>query len=403
MKILYLNALYAPMIKGGAEISLKLIVEGMQARGYEVVLLSMTPNKGLTSEYVDGVKVYRAELKNAYWPFTNEKASKLKRMVWHFRDRNNTAMRSYLREVLLAEKPDVVSCHNLVGWSVAVWDEIKSQRIPIVQVLHDMYLLCPNSEMYKSDTDCNEICLSCKLLRSAHQKKSQNVNAVVGISKSILNRFEKHGYFSGVQKHVILNTRSIPDPGSTRKRKAGTKLRIGYFGTLLKKKGIEWLIQSFRQLQIDATLIIGGVGQKDYESELRDLAKGSRIEFIGHTNPADFYPQIDVLVVPSLWQEPLGMVAIEALGNHIPVIANQIGGLQETVQENVNGLFCTDQKPESLTKALLKLYNDTDLYNQLSGSARASVASILDSNRMLDEYEKVMKSITEPTAKHETR
>ncbi len=43
MKILYINALYSPYIAGGAEISLKLIVEGMQAKGHEVAVIIMVP------------------------------------------------------------------------------------------------------------------------------------------------------------------------------------------------------------------------------------------------------------------------------------------------------------------------------------------------------------------------
>jgi glycosyltransferase involved in cell wall biosynthesis len=392
MKVLYINTLYSPYIRGGAEISLKLLVEGMQAKGHEVVVLSMVQEQGLNFDLENGVKVYRAGLKNFYWPYSDKKYSTPKRMAWHFRDSYNAGMKSFVAEVLQIEKPDLVSCHNLAGWSVAIYDEIQKSGVPIIQVLHDLYLLCANSNMYKGDNPCDKICLSCKILRINHQRQSSKVSAVVGISKSILGRFEQEGYFANAQKYVIHNTRSIPDRGPKEKRSGNEKLRIGYLGTLSKIKGIEWLMAEFQQSKINASLLIAGKGKSEYEDFLQTQVKDTRISFLGQVVPAEFFHKIDVLVVPSLWEEPLGMVAIEALAHHIPVIANRAGGLKETVIEGVNGLFCEAKNPNSLGNAIEKLSSDPGLYNWLSKNARDSVSEILDGNRLIQAYEKVMQN-----------
>lgn len=393
MKILYINTLYSPDIRGGAELSLKLLVEGMQAKGHEVVVLCMVSQHGLKIDFEDGVKVYRAGLKNIYWPYSEKKHPTLNRMAWHFRDSYNAGMKSYVSEVLSAEQPDLVSCHNLAGWSVAVYDEIKKAGVPIIQVLHDLYLLCANSNMYRGDAPCEKICLSCKLLRLKHQEKSAKVAAVVGISKSILSRFEQEEYFSAAQKYVIHNTRNIPDPGFRTKRIPTETLKIGYLGTLSKIKGIEWLIAEFQKTDINATLSIAGKGKEEYEENLKSKDVDPRINFLGYVKPKDFFSAIDVLVVPSLWEEPLGMVAIEALANHIPVIANRAGGLKETVIDGFNGLFCEAENPKSLGRAIEKMSLDIDLYHRLSGNARNSVAEILDGNRLIKAYEDVMENV----------
>ena len=62
MRILYIHTLYTPYVAGGAEISLKLLVDGMRARGHDVTVLSLVPDGGLINDWVDGVKVYRAGL-----------------------------------------------------------------------------------------------------------------------------------------------------------------------------------------------------------------------------------------------------------------------------------------------------------------------------------------------------
>jgi len=390
MKILYINALYSPMIQGGAEISLKTLVESMQAAGHEVSVLSLKPEGPLSTDWIDGVKVYRAALQNTYWPFSKIRPMKLNRLWWHLRDQYNTSMQAAVRTVLQKEKPDIVSCHNLVGWSVAVWEEIHRAGIPIVQVLHDLYLLCANSDMFKGDHSCSKQCFSCSLLRHKHQKLSEQVDAAVGISNFILQRFNTYHYFSKAQQHTIYNTREIPAHPFPQARQAKQPLKIGYIGTLAEKKGIEWLIEQFRGLTIPASLKIAGGGKKDYESYLYHLATGSNITFVGYVDPADFYQSIDILIVPSLWHEPLGMVAIEALANHVPVIANSVGGLQETVQQEVNGLLCTHEEPNSLADAITRIYHDIGLFNRLVKNARNSVEAILSSSRMVQEYSTVL-------------
>ncbi|WPR74578.1 glycosyltransferase family 4 protein [Algoriphagus sp. NG3] len=397
MKILYLNTLYSPLIEGGAEISLKLIVEGMQSLGHEVVVLSLMPDKGLKNEEIDGVKVYRAGLTNRYWPYSKAKKNKLSRLVWHYQDQANKSMAEVVEEILKAEKPDIVSCHNLAGWSAEVWIPIHKAGIPIVQVLHDLYLLCPNSNMFKNEQSCETQCLSCKLLRSNHAEKSKSVTAVVGISNSILQRFIDYGYFPNASKHVIYNTRTIPNPPQKTKRKSEQAMRFGYLGTLSKVKGLEWLIEEFKKLDFESSLSIAGKGDTAYENHLKNTASGSAISFEGYVNSTEFLAGIDVLIVPSLWEEPLGMVAIEALANHVPVIANKRGGLKETVKEGINGLYCYDSEPHSLSAVMRQIYFEPELYNQFSQAARNSVASILDADRMITEYEAVLKQSMDKT------
>lgn len=395
MKILYINALYTPYVAGGAEISLKLIVEGMQANGHEVAVLSLVPEGDLQHDWVDGVKVYRAGLKNRYWPFSTARPGKFSRLRWHLRDRYNRAMQAQVAEVLRLEQPTVVSCHNLVGWSIAVWDEVRRAGIPIVQVLHDMYLLSPDSTMFKNGRPRNRQGLIGKLLRLRHRKMSSNLHAVVGISKSILDRFVAHGYFDGVPQYVIHNARHVPEARPLRLRKDAQPLKVGYIGTLSAVKGVEWLIAQFKASGIEGKLIIAGRGKAVDEQRFRSLAGGDgRIVFRGYVDPQDFYPDIDALVVPSLWEEPLGMVAVEGLANHLPVIASNRGGLSETVADGRNGILCDPDDPGSLGQALAVLWKDVATYNRLASAARPSVHAHLSVERMVNEYENVLLAIT---------
>ncbi len=392
MKILYINSLYPPLIKGGAELSLQLIVEGMQSLGHEVAVASLHPENISITDRVNGVKVIRVPLQNSYWPYKDVKTSTWSRLRWHMHDQRNLKMGETLQQILRNERPDIVSCHNLVGWSAAAWDEIHAVGIPIVQVLHDFYLLCPNSNMNKAGTPCEKQCLSCQILRSGHSSASSKVASVVGISQSILGRFTNYGYFPKAKKQVIYNFRKVPISSKPRLRKANQKLIIGYLGTISKVKGVEWLIQQFQNLDIPAGLKIAGRGEENTVSSLRHLSKGDDVEFVGYVVPEKFLNEVDVLVVPSLWEEPLGMVAIEALAKGVPVITSGKGGLSESVKHEVNGLICPPEQPDSLSQAFLRIYENPDLYNRLSASAPGSVSHFLDKTRMISEYDQVYQN-----------
>jgi glycosyltransferase involved in cell wall biosynthesis len=395
MKILFLSSLYSPHIGGGAEIILQRTAEGLQQRGCDVSVLVTGPDAGLAVDTVNEVKVYRAGLHNFYWQFSAQRPGRLARLGWHLRDRYNSAMRAYVKQVIKREQPQVVVCHNLAGWSVSVWDEITAAGLPIVQVLHDMYLMCPSSNMFKKGRCCQQQCGSCQQFRKGHDVRSAQVSTVVGVSNYMLEKLQKHGYFTGARGYVVHNaspyaampTPSAPRPISEIWKKA--PLRFGYMGTLSEQKGLRWLIEQFQRLPFNATLQIAGRGQLSDEAQLKALATSPKISFVGYQKPEEFYRQIDVAVVPSIWNEPFGLVAVEACAHSVPVIASRMGGLPEIIQDPLNGLLCSPDDPDSLGHAMLRLHQQPELLERLSKQARVSVASLLNLDLMLDSYQSI--------------
>lgn len=393
MKILFINSLYSPDIGGGAEIILQRTAEGLQKRGCNVVVLATGSEKGLSSEYLNRVKVYRAGLRNFYWHHSAQRPGRLSRIGWHLRDRYNGGMREYVRDVIRTERPDIVVCHNLSGWSVSAWDEITAAGIPIVQVLHDMYLLCPSSTMFKNGNSCQQQCTGCKQFRKGYDERSAQVDSVIGVSRFMLETLQGQGYFRGAHAHVVHNSSPFAarEIESRECKSTGVikPLRFGYLGTLSEAKGVHWLIEQFQKLPFDATLHIAGRGQLNDEAQLRALATSPKISFVGYQKPEAFYSQIDVAVVPSIWGEPFGMVAVEACAHSVPVIAGRMGGLPEIIQDQVNGLLCSPDDPDSLGQAMLSLHQQPELLARLSDQARSTVAPLIDEERMLDQYQRI--------------
>ena len=391
MKALFINSLYAPNIGGGAEIILQRTVEGLQQRGYRVSVLATSAEPGLKVETINGVTVYRAGLRNFYWHFTAQRPGRLARLGWHLRDRYNAGMRAYVKRVIAQEQPDLVVCHNLSGWSVSAWDEISAAGLPIVQVLHDLYLLCPSSTMFSKGRSCQQQCGRCERFRNGHDQRSTQVKTVVGVSRFMLETLQAQGYFKNSRSYVVHNASPAPlQTTCVRPAEPVAKnapLRFGYMGTLSEPKGLRWLIEQFQRLPFEATLQIAGRGQLDDEANFKALVTSPRVSFVGYRSPEQFYKQIDVAIVPSIWSEPFGMVAVEACAYSKPVIASRMGGLPEIIQDQLNGLLCSPDDPDSLGVAMLKLHQQPALLARLSAQARVSVASLTDLDLMLDSYE----------------
>lgn len=402
MKILMLNAFYPPHIGGGAETVLRQLAEGLQRRGCDVAVLATGPESGLQREEQNGVRVYRAGLYNLYWHFTQQRPGRLARIGWHVLDRYNHRMRRHVRAVVALEQPDIVISHNLTGWSISAWDEISAAGVPIVQVLHDLYLLCPKDTMFKHGKPCSRQCGQCRVFRAWHAGASSQVAAVVGVSRFVLERITSHGFFTQASRYVVHNcsdanaAQPTPAPAIAR-----GPLRFGYIGTLSENKGVAWLIRQFQSLAIDASLHIAGRGKLDYEASLKAMADPAKVHFVGYRQADEFLRSIDVLVVPSLWDEPFGLVAVEACANHVPVIATRRGGLPEIIRDNLNGLLCAPEEPDSLAVAMLWLYLDAELRTRLARQARASVEALLDTERMLDDYQTILRKTLRGTISHD--
>ena len=398
MRVLYVNKLYPPDLGGGAEVTLASIVTGVQARGVEarVVTASRSPTRQVDT--VDGVEVVRLPLRNLYWHNDTRKRPRALTLLWHALDRHNLAMQAALRRELDEFAPDLVSFHNLAGFSASAWAAAAEAGVPAVQVLHDYYHLCARSQLHRGSDNCAERCVSCKVLRLGRGQASRKLQAVVGISQAVLSRHLASGVFTEVPVQAVIHNARAMQPAAAR-APAQRATTFGYLGTLGPWKGIEQLLSSFEALRNDPgmsqlRLLVAGRGEERYQATLEQRFGGRACEFLGQVNPRTLLAQVDALVVPSLWHEPLGMVSVEALIAGVPVIAAARGGIPEMVHDGDNGLLYDPASPDALRACMGRLARDDGLLPRLAARSVASAARFSDVRRMLDEYIALYQQLT---------
>jgi glycogen(starch) synthase len=173
--------------------------------------------------------------------------------------------------------------------------------------------------------------------------------------------------------------------------------RLLFVGSLASEKGTEVLLRAFREAhalepELQLTLI-GDAGRKQVET-LRALASGLPVDFRGrreHAQVAAAYDDHDILVFPSVWDEPFAIVPLEAMAMGLAVVASASGGTPEAVRHEKTGLVVPPGDVAALREALLRLVRDPALARALghAGEARVheahSFPAFLD--RLLELYE----------------
>jgi glycosyltransferase involved in cell wall biosynthesis len=355
MRILFVSTLYEPNIIGGAERVVQSVAEGLASIGHDCVVATLGHGIERETRHINGVKVHYLPVRNLYWPFQSPRPGALKRALWHTLDTYNPMMAAALGSILDEERPDVVNSHNIAGFSVAVWKEVKRSGFPLVHTLHDQYLLCPNCTMFRNGKNCETQCELCKLYGIPRRMQSHLPDIVTGVSRFILERHREYGCFAGVKETVVYNAYERPGQAlaseslSSRDR----PMRFGFLGRLHPTKGIELLVNEFVTLPIGvAELWIGGRGDESFEAQLKGLSSDRNdVRWLGYVKAEELLSEVDVMIIPSLWHDTAPLTVLEALAWGLPVVASRRGGLPELVPDKGGWIFDPDE-PGSLRRIL---------------------------------------------------
>jgi len=389
MKPLIVSSLYHPHQIGGAEKMARIVAEGMLAQGHQPVVVTTQEDSSNRVDQVAGVKGHYLGLKNLYWPWSRQERSRLQRALWHGVDRHNGFMARAFGRILDLEKPDIVNTHQLTGLSCAVWGEVKSRHLPLVHTLHDYSLMCPKTSMFKAGRNCQGQCTSCKLYSSPSKRLSEAVDHVVGVSRFTLQRHLAAGYFPTAQARVIHNGLTNIPQGNAKPHNGARPLRLGYVGQLIATKGVTELVQQMRAWDSSqCELWVAGKGPAAFESMLREQAPRN-VRFLGFVDPDTVYRAIDVLVVPSLWEEPFATTVLEAFMHGVPVLVSRRGGLPEAVEAGRTGLVYEPLEPQGLRRAVDTLLHDRHALHDMRRHV-VERAEYFQQARMQDEYLQVI-------------
>ncbi|HXK76402.1 MAG TPA: glycosyltransferase family 4 protein [Bacteroidaceae bacterium] len=270
--------------------------------------------------------------------------------------------------------------------------EVLGDKMPILFHMHNEFYAAlhklPEAKIIFSACDVS-VCISDYIADVVHQ------NLPTAITETV---------FNGIDEQRFKNV--VPDYETFKVQK--DDFIIAYSGRIIQEKGVKELIQAIKLCQDIPRLkllIIGGssygLGNEQlYMSEVRELAEELRdivivTGFVSYENVPSILATANIVVVPSLWEEPAGLSAIEPLHLGKPMIVTKSGGIPQMtgdaaiiVEKNI------DRLPQLLADNIHLLYNNPEKREGLKQAA------LIRSLRFTSEvYAKNMIAIMEKYAK----
>ncbi|MDG1644319.1 glycosyltransferase [Klebsiella huaxiensis] len=326
MKVAIINTLYHPNRLGGAELSVQLLAEELVKNGSEVLVLTLHSEGIIRRDLVNGVNVTYLPLLNVYWPYNNKRQNVFMKLIWHANDFYNFRMIKSVENEIDLFQPDIVHTNNLSGFSMGIWLSLKKKGIHIVHTARDYYMFHPNSTLFK-----NGICMSMnnpivRVNRYFKSRMSKGVDAFIGISSYVSELHKSYGFAPNGFHSFVYN----PINKIEHNRVSDNKLTIGFIGRLTADKGFDQFINSAALYSDKFNFIAAGKPDASEQSEeLVDKAIKCGVQVLGFVPAEIFFDKIDILLLPTKWNEPFGRVVAEAAVAGIPVYTNYIGGIKE--------------------------------------------------------------------------
>ena len=372
--MLAVGNMYPPHHLGGYELVWRAAVRHLRARGHEVRVLTTDFHVDAPGE-AEEEGVHR-ELR--WWwrdhayppiPFRERRAA----------ERHNArVLERHLREL----QPDVVTWWSMGGMSLTLIERVRRRGLPAVGFVHDDWLdYGPRVDAWLktfAGPRRGRLARAAELvLRTPTQVDLDRGARWMFVSERTRQRALDAGRrpaSSGIAHSGIDPAYLDQRPG----REWGWRLL--YVGRIDERKGIATAVEALAQLPEEATLTVVGEGDPAAEEQLEALAGrlgvGRRLVRDGFRSRQELpaaYEAADVVVFPVIWEEPWGLVPLEAMALGRPVVATGRGGSGEYLRDGENALLFEAGDAAALAAAVRRLAGEPALRERLrAGGARTA-------------------------------
>jgi glycosyltransferase involved in cell wall biosynthesis len=397
MRILVVTNFYPPHYIGGYELGCYEAVQALRAAGHRVDVL--TSNYGGASTDSDG-----SVMRSLHVSLGREMnvAHVIGREIYNHRAFRDAAKRC---------QPDIVYVWNLGQVSFGIIGIANSMHVPVAfYVFDDWVLKWVDSEVWiKRGMVAPGNLLTRTLAAFALRLLDSSFMPKRYLARRLKNaQFGSHflkesAAAAGIPVHdsQVIHWGVDLDRFAYRSRAVqGVPARLLYVGQLVPHKGVHTAIEALAALlekEEDGDLrltLVGGTILPDYEARLRALVErlglSDRIDFVGSV-PREALPNVyiehDIAIVPSVWDEPFGIVLLEAMASGLAVVGTATGGSAEILKDEVNGLVFEKDDPLACADRIAQLRSDAGLYERLRSAGRHTVEERFSIGRTVHEIE----------------
>ncbi|UZJ37306.1 glycosyltransferase [Prosthecochloris sp. SCSIO W1103] len=356
MNILFINSIGKDKFGGGEKWMVN-AASSLSARDHNVMLASKKNSRILQYAEKKGVKTYVIEIHSDISPFKTFQISR-----W-----------------LNKNKIDILICNLNKDVRVAGL-AAKIAGTPVVLARHGM-LLC--SKKWKHKLTLTKL-----------------TDGIITNSNTIQKTYAGYGWFPTDFVKVIYNGIVIPEDVEQvdfQARFPGKKI-IYSAGRLSEQKGFNYLIEAaqiLRKKRNDLVFFVSGEGKLASILQKQVDDAGLRESFVFEGFAGDIFPYLkgcDLFVLASLF-EGMPNVVMEAMAMAKPVVATDVNGARELMQDGKTGLIVPPSDPESMASAILGIIDDTLLLEEMGALGKQRVAQHFSMENMSENLEKHLREM----------
>lgn len=401
MRILFLSNFFPPARSGGYTQWCHEVAEGLAARGHTVGVLTSRYERAKAA--ADEQNIYRLlhlEGDLAYYQPRHFFTS------WRKQHRENLAV---VEQTIQTFAPDLIFVWGMWAVSKAV-PALAEQFLPgrVVYYLsdywpsaidmHTAYWQLPAEHLWMRPVKQ----IASWIARSMVAKEGQptlKFEQVICVSARVRDLLVAAGLpihhariiHGGTDVERFLTVRQRDD--------MGRPLKLLYAGQLVQHKGVHTAIEAMARLvkgrgnhEISLTLV--GAGHPDYEAFLRDLIEKEGLQnhvtirkAVAKEEMPALFQQFDVLVFPSIYEEPLARITQEAMASGLVVVGTTTGGTKEILRDGETGLTFAPEDAEGLAEQIARLIACPELRGRLAQNGRQMVMAHFTLDKMVNEIE----------------
>ena len=378
MKILQVSSLFPPHV-GGIEHHVEILSNKLVEAGHEVTVFTSNIPQSKKHEVINGVEIYRFQ--SLFSPL------------------NNQFIPGLFFKLISKNRFEIIHVHSHlhISSNIAVFSKIFIKR-PIVLTSHGTV----NYEGWKN-------LINVLYNKTMAKWMLKSIDRIIALSSKQADILENLGADSSnitIIPHGI-DLSQINLTGDTEKFKNLYRLNdkniILFVGGLIPRKGINYLIEAMKYVKFDSVLlIVGGELQghpgvkKGLEQQVKKLGL-KNVLFLGRVSEEDLrcaYVIADVFVLPSI-SEGLPLTLLEAMAYKKCVIATNIAGNSDVIQNGKNGILVEPENSQELAEKIDYLLTNEGLRRKIGATARKEIEKNYNwdvaFNKILEVYKEVQK------------
>ena len=383
MHIVVMSRILPTHTLGGMQKQCMDLCDGFTKNGHRVTILTTAREDGVATEVIGDVKIYYLS------PSRPERYSR----SW------NRACKMKISEIHSSTPIDIIHSQSLGARGVLRW--ANKHNIPVVSTWHGTSLTEIStffSSARKSPRYWHWLLLMPAIFLRQYlwmDLPTRRASAAITLVSPTLEKNMK--ICAKGKVYVIANGIDIPDRPPVRDNRE--MLRLLCLGRIEKEKGMHHAVKAMVEFK-NENVRLDVVGSGPYLDELKILITKLELDEsvschgrVEDDELSELFTLADVYVMPTTRQEGLPLTILEAMANGLPVIASEIGGISQVIEDKQDGLLVKPGDVSELVDAVRILKNDEDMRLRLSSAARKTIEDKYSKERMVDETLAVFSTV----------